>query len=521
MANPALPLLQQAHALHQAGRLDEADAAYRAILAQHPREVHALALLGTLRLQRGKIEDAIELLGRALRLNPREPTLLNNRGHALERAGRHDEALKSYAKAVALKPDYAEAHFNRGNTLRRVGRQEEALAAYDQAIRLNPRFAPAMTNRGNALRALGRPADALASYDEALALAPQSAEAHDNRGVALEDLLRCEEALSSFDRAIALDPSYAEARANKGLLLLRLGDFERGWPLYEWRWRSANFTSPQRNFAAALWDGADAAGSTILLHAEQGLGDSILFCRYAPLVAARGAKVILEMPRALGRLMRSLSGADAVIATGDAPPAFDRHAPLLSLPGIFHTSLATVPAAVPYLSAEPALIEKWRARLPAGFRIGINWQGNPAGKVEKGRSAPLAAFAPLAQLPGVQLVSLQKTHGLDQLAHLPAGMSVATLGEDFDSGPDAFLDTAAVMMSLDLVVTIDSSIGHVAGALGRPVWLALQAVPYWVWMLDRADSPWYPSMRLFRQARGGAWSEVFERMGAELKRLRQ
>ena len=521
MSNDLIALLHQGRALHQAGKLAEAESAYRSVLARDAYQVDALALLGTLSLQLGRFDDAERTLGQSLQIQPNQPTVLNNRGYALELLGRYDDALASYAKAIALKPDYAEAFFNRGNTLRKQGQDADAVEAYDRAIDLRPGFAQALVNRGNSLRSLGRLDEALASYDKAIALKPDVAAAHDNRGIVLEEMERFPEALAAFDRAIAANPAYHDAYGNKSLVALRCGDFETGWPLYEWRWKSGNFTGARRNFAQPMWSGTEPlGGKTILLYAEQGLGDVIQFCRYAPLVAARGAKVVLEAPRHLTRLLRGLAGVTTIIASGDALPAFDFQCPLMSLPLCFGTSVSTVPANVPYLSAETDRVARWRALLPpTGLRIGINWQGNPASKVDRGRSVPLSLFAPLAQLSGVHLVSLQKTHGLDQLGRLPAGMSVQTLGADFDDGPDAFLDTAAVMMSLDLVITIDSAIGHLGGALGRPVWLALKRVPHWVWMVEREDSPWYPTVRLFRQKTRGDYADVFRRMGAALSTM--
>jgi hypothetical protein len=257
----------------------------------------------------------------------------------------------------------------------------------------------------------------------------------------------------------------------------------------------------------------------LLLHAEQGLGDILQFCRYAPLLAERGAEVVLEVPRTLVRLLGGLSGKVTLVARGDPLPDFDLHCPLMSVPGRLATTVEMIPAPVPYVAADAVRAAHWTARLPAdGLRIGIGWQGNPAGTVDRGRSAPLAAFAPLARVPGVRLISLQRHHGLDQLERLPDGMTVDTLGGDFDSGPDAFLDAAVVMANLDLVISTDTAIVHLAGALGRPVWVALKAVPHWTWMIDREDSPWYPSARLFRQVTDGDWRGVFDRMAAELAR---
>ncbi len=543
----------RANALRDAGRVDEARASFDCAIALKPDFLVALYNRGSVLRDLGRFDEALasldravelkpdfaeawhnraavlnamkrsdealESYDRALALKPGSAETLNNRGVVLADLGRFDAALESYDRALGLKPDYVEALNNRGNALRKLGRPDEALDCYARALVLQPDHADAFNNSGNALRDLGRHAEALARYDTAIALKPDYAEAYDNRGVVLDDLRRFDEALASFDRAIAIAPDYPDAYANKSLVKLRLGDFAEGWPLYEWRWRSKNFTSNPRNFRQPLWQGqALGSAQTILLHAEQGLGDTIEFCRYAPLVAVRGGRVVLEVQRPLMGLLRGLAGVDTMVAAGDALPDFDVHCPLLSLPGI----IGTIPASVPYLAADPARIAQWRERLPqADFRIGIVWQGNPAVKIDRGRSAPLAAFAPLARVPGVRLISLQKHHGLDQLDHLPADMNIETLGDDFDAGADAFLDTAAIMMSLDLLVTTDTSIVHLAGALNRPIWVALQALPYWTWMLDREDSPWYPSMRLFRQTQAGDWTGVFERITRELVRLRR
>lgn len=501
--------LEQALNLHRRGQLDDAERLYQEILAVAPGRFDALQFLGMLELQKGRPEAAVELLAQALRIDPKHalaqfhlgcalqelkrdaeavaafdraiaarPDLAevwNNRANALRALGRREEALASADRAIALKPDFPAAHYNRGNVLRDLRRYDAALASYDRALARKIDFVEALHNRGNALRDLARHAEALASYDAAIAIRPNFAEAYYNRGVALEDLQHYGEALESYDRAIALDPAHANAHASKSYIKLRLGDFAAGWPLYEWRWHSGNFTTPRRDFPQPLWRGAEIPpGQTILLHAEQGWGDTIQFCRYAPLVAARGARVVAEVPRPLARLLAGLAGVEAIVAEGDPLPAFDLHCPLMSLPGLFGTTVETIPASVPYLAAELARVALWRARLPPGdLRIGIHWQGNPSGKVDRGRSAPLANFAPLALVPGVRLISLQKYHGLDQLDRLPAGMTVETLGPDFDAGPGAFLDTAAVMTSLDLVISTDTAIVHLAGALGRPVWVPI------------------------------------------------
>lgn len=547
----------QGTALLNLGRPEEALARYDRALSFDPlhADAHMNRGLALQRLQR--YEESLSNYDKAIALNPGWADAYNDRGAALQKLQRHEEALVSYGKAAALKPGCADACFNQGNALLALQRHAEALTQYDRAISLEPRHIDAHFNRGNALLNLHRNSEALASYERAAVLRPDYADAFYNQGVALMSLERYAEALARFDQAIALKPQhsdactnrgnalrslqrYEEARANydqsitlqsgnaracfcKAQLELGLGNFQSGWPLYESRWELEEVRPHRRIFSQASWLGSEPLeGKTILLHSEQGLGDTIQFSRYVPLLAERGAEVVLEAPRSLTRLLAGLPGGATIVAAGDRLPDFDLHCPLLSVPGLMGTTVETIPARVPYLAADAKLVAQWRERLPSGgIRIGIVWQGNPLGAIDRGRSAPLACFAPLARLPGVRLVSLQKHHGLDQLDRLPKGMAVETLGPDFDSGPDAFVDAAAVIMSLDLVISTDTAIAHLAGALDRSVWVALKAVPHWAWMTDRDDSPWYPSARLFRQTSDGDWRDVFERMAARLTSLRQ
>ena len=546
-------MFDEALALHQAGRLAEAESLYSRILAVEPRHADVLHLLGVIAHQSSRNLAAAELIGAAIAIEGRSPAYHANLGIVLQALGRLDEAVAAYGAALGLKPDYAEAHYNLGNAWKDLGRLEaavdayeaaarfspdyaparynlgfvltglgrlnEAVAAYRAAVRVKPDYAEAHSNLGAVLKSLGRPEEACIALRMALALKPDYAEAASNLGAALKDLGRFEEAIAACDVAVALRPDYAEAHYNGSFPHFLLGDLAAGWPKFEWRWLGGNHRMKPRRFASPQWRGEDIEGRTILLHAEQGLGDTIQFCRYAPLVAARGAQVILEAPHRLLRLLSGLQDVDRLAAAGDPLPDFDFHCPLMSLPGVFETALDTIPAPIPYLAAEDKAVERWRGRIgPEGFKIGIVWQGNPALHVDQGRSAPLAGFAPLAAIPGVRLIGLQKGPGVEQLNDLPPGMRVETLGPDFDDGPDAFVDSAAVMMNLDLVVTVCTSAAHPAGALGRPTWLALKAVPHWVWMMDREDTPWYPTMRLFRQTERGDWAGVFRRMETELRK---
>jgi hypothetical protein len=319
--------------------------------------------------------------------------------------------------------------------------------------------------------------------------------------------------------ALRLDPQSASTHWNRALALLQGGDFERGWREYEWRWQRAG-AQPRVSTDRPPWDGRPLDGRAILLWCEQGLGDALQFARYAPLVQRHGGRVLLQCPGLLRALFRTLPGVDHLLTEGEALPSFDVHAPLLSLPALVGTTLATVPAEVPYLSADPARVEAWRQRLAAvpGLRVGVAWQGNPHHKWDRHRSVPLTAFAPLARVTGVRLVSLQKGPGAEQLPALKDRLRVVDFGDEFGaSGP--YPDTAALMRCLDLVVTVDTATAHLAGALAVPVWVPLSTIVDWRWLLGRQDSPWYPSMRLFRQTQLGDWAPVFDRMAEELRAL--
>lgn len=502
--------------LHQSGQLDRAEALYLDILKARPRNAEATFFLAMLRAQKGEIEAAAAGFGRAAALKPDLLDAHFNHGVALAMLKRFDAALASYDKVLAIQPDHLEALNNRGGVLRELNRLTESLDSFDRALAINPSYADALNNRGVTLVELDRPMEALESYDRAIACRPASAETFFNRGAILNEIGRCADALESYERAIRLKPDYADAYLNQGLCKLLLGDFAGGWPLYEWRKRIAE-PKVYRTFALPVWQGeAPIAGKTLFLYAEQGLGTIIQFARYARLVQAAGARVMMALPLSLHRLMRSLDPPVELVDIRQDAPAADYQCSLLSMPLAFATEAATIPNSVPYLAAEPERVTMWRARLgAAGMKIGINWQGS-TGKIDIGRSFAVRELEPIAALPGVRLISLQKNEGVEQLRALPAGMAVETLGDDFDAGPDAFVDSAAVIQCLDMVITSDTAIAHLAGALGANTWVALKQVPDWRFMLDRSDSPWYPTMRLFRQPRRGDWGAVFAAMRHEL-----
>lgn len=503
-------------------RPHEALQSYDGAVALAPRDAESLSNRGNLLRDLGRLDEALASHDQAIAVRPDRPELLSNRGATLAALRRFEEALADYDRALSIRPGFAAAHSNRGAALRELQRLDEALASYDRAIALAPSLAAAHDNRGVVLRHLDRLDDSLASHDSAVALEPDIAEAWSNRGVTLQELERFDEALASYDRALALggdvlDGDDREAAWNKAQLLLLRGDLARGWPLYESRRRKPEFPSVGDR-AVPLWrPGMPLGGKSILVHWEQGLGDTIQFCRYLPLLRAQAGRVLFAPQRPLMGLLQSL-GADIEIVDPDDPPrACDVRLPLLSLPLALETT--TIPARVPYLHVAPERIDRWRQRLAGdGLRVGVCWQGNRSA-IDRGRSFPLSELEGLSQVPGVRLISVQKGEGATQLADLPSGLRIETLGEDFDAGPDAFLDSAAVLTLCDLVVTSDTAMAHLAGALGIETWVALKAVPDWRWQLERRDSPWYPTLRLFRQRSRGVWGSVFGEMAAELGRL--
>jgi tetratricopeptide (TPR) repeat protein len=535
-------LLDEAVNLHRQGRLAEAELRYRRLL-----DFDLLYLFGILRAQQGHHQEALDLMGAALQadnrsaaafsnrgdlllalsrhsealahydaailLAPDNPAILYQRGVALARMVRHDEALTAFDAVLVVRPDHAEALIQRGIALHMLGRFAEALHSLDRGVALAPDSASGFNQRGVTLLDLGRPADALADFDRALLLEPGRAQFRTNRGVALREMLRLDEAVADFRQAMAIDPGYADGFWNAGVTHLLLGNLAEGWPLYEWRKRLPEPADADVH-PAPPWRGEDIRGKTLFLHSGQGLGDTIQFFRFALMAEAYGARVILSAQDCLHGLLKSASSGIAFMAERSMPAECDFQASLMSLPLAFGTRLDNIPKPIPYLRAAPDRVSAWHVRLGGhGFRIGIAWQGR-SGKIDEGRSMALREFAALAAVPGMRLISLQKGFGSEQVAY--AGFAVETPGTDFDSGPDAFLDSAAVMQNLDLVVTSDTVLAHLAGALGRPCWVALKYLPEWRWLLGRDDSPWYPTLRLFRQPSPGDWSSVFTAMAREL-----
>jgi tetratricopeptide (TPR) repeat protein len=535
--------------LYFQGNLDLALAAYREAVRLSPEHAGAHSNLGEVLRQQGRLAEALEHCQRAVQLQPDFAQARNHLGLALSASERYEEALVQCGEAVRLQPDLAEAHHGLGYALLQLRRIDEAIAAIETALRLKPDLAEAHSNLGACLVRRGRVEDALAHLDEALRrkpdladaylhkahalwqlgrfdealaaagqivrLKPDAAEGHNVTGVVHMKAGRVDEALAAFGRALEITPEFAQAHFNRGLAYLLTGDYERGWPEYDWRWRCRDFVTnpvPQEQ----MWDGSPLAGRTILLHAEQGVGDTLQFIRFAPLVKRQGGTVIVACAPALLSFLSRCAGIDEVVDQGAVAVKFDVEAPLLSLPGRLGITLDKVPAEVPYLPGDDDLEAFWReelGRVP-GYRVAIAWQGNPDHPEDRLRSVPLASFAPLAR-EGVRLISLQIGPGREQIDSLGGRFPV----EELPPGPEGVSPvarSAAIIRNLDLVITVDTAVAHLAGGLGVPVWVALAFAPDWRWMLGREDSPWYPTARLFRQTRFGDWDGVFARMSAEL-----
>ncbi len=533
--------LQEALSLHQQGRLRDAEKLYARALKTAPDNFDALHLLGLIKAQSGQMGEAYRLMSAALKINPNVPDALINFANVLHGLKRDAEALESLDKALALRPGDLEATLYRGNALSTLNRPQEALLCFDAVLARNPGHLDALLNRGTAFAALGRHAKALADFDailkhapnhrEALynrgtALldlgreseafdsldrtvrdAPQHARAWNNRGRALQALNRHQEAVASFEKAIAVDKDYADAHSNMALSLLTLGALPRGFSEYEWRWKRGGMADTRRGYRGRLWLGEFPLGQrTILLPAEQGLGDTIQFVRYAPLLARAGATVVLEVQAELKTLLATIDGVASCHARGEALPAFDLYCPLGSLPLALKTEPSTIPADTPYLRADEAHITKWRPMVEAlpGKRVALAWAGHARHPNDRNRSIDLKLFEPLFAMDGISFVSIQRDLRGDDSALLARHRNITHVGDKLTD----MADTAAIAALVDLTIAVDTSVVHLAGAMGRDVWVLLPFSPDWRWTLAGEHTPWYPQARLFRQPTAGDWASV-------------
>jgi tetratricopeptide (TPR) repeat protein len=541
--------LQAAKQHHQAGRLREAEEIYRQILQSEPRQPEALHLLGLLKYQSGDAAAASQFLHQAIEWNPDVPECFYNLGLAVAALGRTDEAIAAFDRAIQLRPDYAPAYNAIGTSLREKGNLARAIAAYRKAVEfrgdvagfwnnlgvalqsdkqstaaidalrravaLKPDWADAYSNLGNALWQTGDLENAAPVCRNAIQLQPNLLEAHNNLANVLRDLGQYDEAAEVLNRALAQDPQSPQLHWNLAPLLLLKGDFARGWREYEWGRRIPEHTPPFERFFERMWDGSDLRGRQILLDAEQGYGDALQFARYIPIVAQRGGDITLRCDIALHRLLGRVAGVNRIVNKNDPIPGFDVHCPLVSLPRVLGLDRPEdLPWTSPYLAADPELKPKFAEYLDHDekkFKVGLVWAGGPH---PPGRSAALSMFAALAN-PRIQFYSLQIGHGRDQAQSPPAAMNLI---DPTDRIRD-FADTAALLDGLDLLITIDTSVLHLAGAMGKPAWALLQFAADWRWMIGRSDSPWYPTLRLFRQTAGGNWATPIAQISAVLREL--
>lgn len=499
----------QAVALQAEGRNDEAEAIFRRVLDRNPDHPDALHFLGLLEYQKGRADAAAALVARATVRDPKNPMFAANLGRILAAAGQWREAADALGRAVALDDGAADLHFQRGECLHRLDRPGEAEPCYRQAIALKPDYQGAGNSLGVVLEDQGRTEEAEAVYRQTIEAAGEAPELLYNLGNVLRDQHRADDAIDAYRRAIAHKPDFAEAHVHLAFAMMLKGDYAPAWPEYEWRWRVPAFAGSKREFAAPAWDGRPLEGRTLLLWAEQGFGDTLQFARYAGVAAELGGKVILECQPALARLMASADGVTKAVAYGDKLPKFNLHAPLLSVPGLLGTTAKTVPANVPYLAAPPKELARWRKRLAGpGLKVGIAWRGTAERRGNPARACPLEAFRPLFDDPAIRVFSLQKDIPAEDT---PLPESVTDLSGDIGD----FADTAAIIGALDLVVSIDTAVAHLAGALAAPTLLALSTAGDWRWLMKRSDSPWYPSVRIFRQARPGDWAGVLKKIAGE------
>ena len=508
------------NALREQGKLDEAVARFTEALRLRPDYPDALNNLGLALQDQGKLDDAITRFGDALRIKSDSPTVLYNLGNALRAQSKLDDAINRYIEALQIKPDYLEAIINLGLALQAQDKLDDAIVRYTQALGINPDYAEARYNLGNVLKAQGKLDDAIVQYTEALRIKPDYPEALVNLGSALKGQGKLDAALAQYAEALRIKPNFPEGQWNESLARLMVGDFELGWRKYESRWKN-NEVMPPHEHKQPLWDGSNLGGKSILIHCEQGFGDSIQFIRYAKFVKRAGGRVVVLCQPALMRLFQNVAGIDVLVSdVGQIPPC-DYQVPLLSLPMILGTTLSTIPVDTPYLYPESDLVAAWRERfamLP-GLKVGMVWAGSPmlgnslTNQVDRLRSMRLADFSPLADIPGITLISLQKGAPAAQIHDDSGGLRLLDLMDQIND----FVETAALVANLDLVISVDTSVAHLVGAMAKPVWIMSRFDGCWRWLMDREDSPWYPTARLFRQNISGDWRGVVDRVATELR----
>jgi tetratricopeptide (TPR) repeat protein len=518
------------NALKDLGRLEEAANSLARAMQIKPDYAKAFSNFGNVLRELKLFDEAIASYERAIALDPSYAEAYSNLGVTLQASKRLNEALTSYERAIALDPHFVEAYSNLGNLLKENNQLEEALEIYGRAIEIEPDSPVAYSNRGVALQELGRFEEAVANFDRAIEIKSDYAESFSNRGNALKALQRIKDSVKSFDRAIEIRPKYAAACLNKSFVLLLGGEYSEGWSLHEWRWQQENLKLEADSFSKPLWLGIeDIRNKNILLHAEQGLGDAIQFCRYAKLVKDLGAKVLLEVPKHLVALLRQLDYVDVLVERGESRPAFDFHCPLMSLPMVFGTELTSIPMSSPYLRADEVRVQYWKAKLVGKNRlkVGVVWNGGfrsdepERWATNERRNIPLNVFAKGLNFSGADFFSLQKGDPAEseirdrELQYWPEGNFY-----NYASELNDFTDTAALIEGLDIVLSVDTSTAHLAAAMGKPTWILNRYDTCWRWLLDRDDSPWYDAVKLYRQSSDMLWEPVLARVVQDFKKIR-
>lgn len=502
-------------ALIASEQFEKAADAFRQTIALRPTLAEAHSNLAATLLYLRRFDETLQVCDQARIMNAENPDIYNVRGAALKQTHRYEEATAAYEQALSMRPDHFDAQMNLAAIRRLQGNLPEAIAGYRKAVAMRPSQPLAHYQLANALDDDNQVDAAIDEFEKAIALQPNYADAECSLAATLHRVGRYEQAIAACRRGIAISSDVPLLKFNLALMLLLQGQFEEGWQLHEARWDVDKFKGRQINFLAPRWDGSDLSGKTILLYGEQGYGDTIQFSRYISMIRDRGAKVILGVLPPLVRLFRNFPGVDQVFAEHNPSMKYDFHYPLMSLPLMFKTTLETIPAAVRYISADPLLASQWRKRIPddpGKPKIGLSWAGRPTHPGDRLRSLPLASLATLADVPNTWFCSLQKGDAADQANLLPNGFEVTNFSQQIND----FADAAAIIEHLDLVITVDTATAHLAGAMGKRVWVLLPFVPDWRWMLGRTDSPWYPTMRLFRQTAPGDWAPVIEALRQSL-----
>ena len=518
--NPVIEALKSADRYHHSGDIQQAQTQYQRILQVEPDQPEALHGLGIIAFQLKKYNTAGDLIGKAIENKPKVPQFHYNLGLVFIALNRHEKGIQAFEKAIKLKPDYSDAYYNLAFALKEQRQFENAAKNFKIAIKLSPDDAYAYYNLGNTYEALDRYEAAVKSYQSAINKSRNFTDVHNNLAVVLKKLGRFDEAISHFREAIRLQPDCAEARWNLSLALLVNGQFKEGWKEHEWRFvRGNRRTIYPHRFSIPLWDGSSFIGKRLFVHSEQGFGDTLQFIRYLPMVKSRGGTVIFETFGPLLGILNGFPGIDEMVEISPErshAESCDYYVPIMSLPMLFATDISSIPSNIPYIFADRIKVEQWKNRInKEGYKIGIVWAGKPGHGNDKNRSCELEHFLPLAGIPGVAMYGLQKGDAARQ-AETPTGMKRTI---NFDRELKDFSETAAAIENLDLIISVDTAAAHLAGAMGKPVWTLLPYAPDWRWLLEREDSPWYPTMRLFRQPARGDWGVVFDKVKDELGKL--